>query len=167
MELARFVNQLQQHVVAGAEGFGDDARSLVERLAPMLDTATRLTLLEALSEAASEITAELAPGSVDVRLRGTDPQFVVLAAVAAPPAATAPPAASPGPEADDEPATSRTTLRLPEQLKLRAEAAAAREGVSLNTWLVRAIAAAVEPGAVATSAPQTPRSTNRYTGWVR
>jgi hypothetical protein len=171
MELTRFVNQLQGQLAAGADGLGDDARALAERLAPMLDSATRLTLLEALSEAASEITAELAPGSVDVRLRGTDPQFVVLVPPAAEPAATVAPASAPAEPAEsegDESATSRTTLRIPENLKLRAEAAAVREGVSLNTWLVRAISAAVESGTAVAPAPQQPRSTgNRYTGWVR
>lgn len=176
MQLTRFVDQLQRQLASGAEGLGDDARDLADRLAPLLDAAARLTLLEALSEAASEITTELAPGSVDVRLRGTDPQFVVVAPPmpeAAPPAPTMSPATSPAPAADaadadaDDSATSRTTLRLPESLKLRAEAAAAREGLSLNTWLVRAVSAAVE-GGPATAAPQEPRTTgNRYTGWVR
>jgi hypothetical protein len=174
MQLTRFVDQLQRQLASGAEGLGDDARAVADRLTPLLDAAARLTLLEALSEAASEITTELAPGSVDVRLRGTDPQFVVVT----PPATEAVPAAAParpvavggGAATDvdaDDSATSRTTLRLPEGLKLRAEAAAAREGLSLNTWLVRAVSAAVEGGPAA-AAPQEPRAAgNRYTGWVR
>ncbi len=63
--------------MVAAEAGGDEARALAERLITPLDSATRLVLLEALSDAASEITQELAPGSVDLRLRGREPEFVV------------------------------------------------------------------------------------------
>jgi hypothetical protein len=174
MDLTGYVDDLQRRLAIAAEAGGDQARSLAERLTAPLDAAARLVLLEALAAAAGEITAELAPGSVDVRLRGRDPEFVVTVPVAAnftsasdvpvPVAAeTAPPTAIP-----DDASTSRTTLRLPDQLKAQVEQAAARDGVSVNTWLVRAIAAAVEP------APTRPTETrpadgdaNRVTGWVR
>src|SRR6267154_2654229 len=42
-------------------------------------------------------------------------------------------------EALDEAYTARISLRLPESLKVRLEAAAARDGVSVNTWLVQAL----------------------------
>jgi len=76
----------------------------------------------------------------------------------------APAAAPSGPVAvDDEPASFRTTLRLPERLKARVEQTAAAEGVSVNTWLVRAVAAALD-----TDRPRTPpQSGSRFTGWVR
>ncbi|MFE5672989.1 histidine kinase [Agromyces sp. NPDC056523] len=174
MDLTGYVDDLQRRLAIAAEAGGDEARSLAERLTAPLDAAARLVLLEALSAAAGEITAELAPGSVDVRLRGRDPEFVVTVPVAAtftsasdgpvPVVAEVPaPAAIP-----DDASTSRTTLRLPDQLKAQVEQAAARDGVSVNTWLVRAIAAAVEP------APTRPTETrpadgdaNRVTGWVR
>jgi hypothetical protein len=174
MDLTGYVDDLQRRLAIAAEAGGDEARSLAERLTAPLDAAARLVLLEALAAAAGEITAELAPGSVDVRLRGRDPEFVVTVPVAAnftsasdvpvPVAAeTPPPTAIP-----DDASTSRTTLRLPDQLKAQVEQAAARDGVSVNTWLVRAIAAAVEP------APTRPTETrpadgdaNRVTGWVR
>jgi hypothetical protein len=172
MELTRYVDDLQHRLATAAEAGGDDARQLAQRLAAPLDAAVRLVLLDALSFAAGEISAELAPGSVDLRLRGGEPEFVVAVPEteagatrtdipAAPPAA-APPVAS----ADDEGTTTRTTLRLPDQLKTQVEVAAARDGVSVNTWLVRAVAAALEQtSARPAGIPQ--RGGNRLTGWVR
>jgi hypothetical protein len=175
MDLTGYVDDLQRRLAIAADAGGDEARALAERLSAPLDASVRLVLLEALSAAAAEITAELAPGSVDVRLRGRDPEFVVTAPPAttfesasdrrAAPAVELPLAAL---QADDA-STSRTTLRLPDQLKAQVEQAAARDGVSVNTWLVRAIAAAVEP-----APPRRPTETrpadgdaNRVTGWVR
>ncbi|GAB2495787.1 toxin-antitoxin system HicB family antitoxin [Promicromonospora xylanilytica] len=175
MDLTRHVDELQRQLSTAAAAGGDDARELAGRLTAPLDAAARLVLLEALSAAAGEISAELAPGSVDVRLRGGEPEFVV-AVPAATPAPVAAPAAAPAPapqattSADtDAGATTRTTLRLPDHLKAQAEAAAAREGVSVNTWLVRAVAAALDQP---TGRPEPqPRpgqpATNRLTGWVR
>ncbi|WP_433508769.1 hypothetical protein ACQP2T_32790 [Nonomuraea sp. CA-143628] len=77
MDLAPYVDNLRRELAVAAEAGGDDARALAERLTLPLESATRLVLLEALSAAADEITRELAPGSVDVRLRGRDPSFVV------------------------------------------------------------------------------------------
>ena len=129
-----------------------------------LDPAIRLTLLELLAEAAGDVSRELAPGSVDVRLRGKDPELVVTRPPEAP--ATAPAAAvqtAAPTEPDDESATFRTTLRLPERLKSRVEQAAAAEGVSVNSWLVRAVTTALEPD----SRRPVPRTGDRFTGWVR
>src|SRR6478736_1441040 len=77
MDLTRYVDELRQQLSTAAAAGGDEARDLADRLTAPLDAAVRLVLLEALSTAASEITAELAPGSVDVRLQGRDPEFVV------------------------------------------------------------------------------------------
>ena len=77
MDLAPYVHDLQQHLAVAAEAGGEESRVVAERLSAPLEAATRLVLLEALSAAAGEITRELAPGSVDVRLRGRDPEFVV------------------------------------------------------------------------------------------
>ena len=63
--------------------------------------------------------------------------------------------------------TSRTTLRLPESVKLRVETAAAREGLSVNSWLARAIAAALNTGPAAPPTAQLHNSGSRFTGWVR
>lgn len=169
MDLTRYVDDLQDRLLTAADAAGGDARDLAQRLTAPLDAAVRLVLLEALSAAAGEITADLAPGSVDVRLRGGEPEFVVDAgSYAAAPAPTAPaPTAAPAPVETDEGATTRTTLRLPDHLKAQVEVAAAREGLSVNSWLVRAVAAALEPvDRPALQARPEQRGT-RLTGWVR
>src|SRR4051794_35189112 len=137
MELTTYVETLRRDLSVAAEAGGDDARALAERLTAPLEASIRLVLLDALSAAADDITRELAPGSVELRLRGGDPEFVVSAARVDEPAAE-PPAS----DADDGP-VARINLRLPEQLKAAAEQAAARERLSVNAWLVRAVAAAV------------------------
>ncbi|WP_338897490.1 hypothetical protein WBG99_19300 [Streptomyces sp. TG1A-60] len=175
MDLTPYVDRLRQELVVAAEAGGDEARALAERLLAPLDSATRLTLLTALSAAMSEVTRELAPGSVDVRLRGADPEFVVTL----PPApvhdaaprteALAPP---PVPEGDDG-ASARINFRLPAHLKARLEEAAGREGLSVNAWLVRAASAALDPVAgprtstPPASAPNRATGDRGFTGWVR
>ncbi len=173
MDLAQYVNDLQHQLEVAAEAGGEEARALAERLTAPLESATRLVLLEALSVAASEITRELAPGSVDVRLRGRDPEFVVTSALASPDfeevpenrSVVAPLSGQMVSDDADEGGTSRTTLRLPDQLKLRIEQAATREGLSVNSWLVRTIAAALEPKD-RHPAQRARSGAERYTGWV-
>src|SRR5918992_5185701 len=118
MDLTSYVDRLRRELAVAAEAGGEDARALAERLTGPLDAATRLVLMEALSAAADEITRDLAPGSVEVRLRGGEPEFVVTPAPADEPIADA----APPPEAE-EGATARINLRLPEQLKAGVEQA--------------------------------------------
>src|SRR6187549_3179637 len=80
MELDRYVDGLRSQLLVAAEAGGDDARTLAGRLIAPLDSSVRLMLLEALSDAANEITLELAPGSVEIRMRGRDPELVVTPA---------------------------------------------------------------------------------------
>ncbi|MET7135930.1 histidine kinase [Cellulosimicrobium sp. MI9406] len=176
MDLTPYVDDLQDRLAAAADAAGDDGRRLAERLTAPLDAAVRLVLLDALSAAAGEISAELAPGSVDVRLRGGAPEFVVAVPAVAPaptealvPASTSAAPAGPAPADVEAGATTRTTLRLPDHLKTQAETAAARDGVSVNTWLVRAVAAALEQstGRPAAQARPQQRGSARVTGWVR
>jgi hypothetical protein len=121
-------------------------------------------LLDALSAAADEITLELAPGSVELRLRSGDPGFVVTPAPADEPASDAP--QTPAPPEADEGATARINLRLPEQLKADVEQAASRERLSVNAWLVRAAAAAVA-GDDRPPRQRGGRIGQAYTGWAR
>src|SRR5581483_1994633 len=86
-------------------------------------------LLDALSEAALELNEKLPSGHVEVRLSGQNPEFVFVG--------DEPEAQAAG--GGDEAHTARITLRLPEALKSSVEEAAAREGVSVNTWIVRAL----------------------------
>jgi HicB family len=169
MNLAMYVETLRQHLAAAAETGGSEAMAVVERLSAGLEAATRLVLLETLSAAADEITRELAPGAVEVRLRGSDPEFVVtLPSYASEDVEGARTVTYPTviPEGGDEGGTSRLNLRLPEGLKSKIEEAARREGLSLNAWLVRAAASAVEGPQGPTSRPS-PGGSERYTGWVR
>src|SRR5437899_8461206 len=77
MDLTPYIDNLRRELAVAAEAGGEAARPLAERLSAALESATRLALLEALSAAADEITTDLAPGSVEVRLRGRDPDFIV------------------------------------------------------------------------------------------
>jgi hypothetical protein len=166
MDLTPYVEKLRRELAVTAEAGGEDARALAERLTGPLDSAVRLMLLDALSAAADDITAELAPGSVELRLRSGDPEFVVAPALAdEPPERPAP--APPPPEEDDGP-VARINLRLPEQLKSGVEQAAARERLSVNAWLVRAAAAAVANDDRDRRPPaRGGRIGQAYTGWVQ
>ncbi|TMB42994.1 MAG: toxin-antitoxin system HicB family antitoxin [Chloroflexi bacterium] len=167
MDLAQYVERLQHELQVAAEAGGEDARALAERLTAPLDSATRLILLEAMSAAADEITRDLAPGSVEVRLRGSNPSFVVTPPPTEEAFQDSTDLRSPLPAVraeGDEGGTSRINLRLPDSLKLRAEEAADKEGLSVNAWLVRAVAAALEPDDSRRSGP---RGRQSYTGWVR
>ncbi|MFF8606828.1 hypothetical protein ACF06X_12890 [Streptomyces sp. NPDC015346] len=138
MDLTPYVDRLRHQLAAAADVGGDEARVLAERLTASLESAARLALLDALSAASDEISRALAPGAVDVRLRGLDPEFVVMA----PPMAPVAPVASPAADGDgDEGGTARINFRLPAHLKARMEEAAGREGLSVNAWLLRAVLA--------------------------
>ncbi|MEV8127211.1 hypothetical protein AB0P07_24445 [Streptomyces sp. NPDC085944] len=173
MDLTPYVDTLRRELAVAAEAGGDDARELAERLIAPLESATRLTMLNVLSAAMDEITRELAPGSVDVRLRGLEPDFVVTpppteGGGTAEPAAPVETLKAPAPADVDEGGTARVNLRLPAHLKTRAEEAASREGLSVNAWLVRAVSAAVDGGGGAPRTPERARSVGQsFTGWVR
>jgi len=160
MELAPFVADLQRQLAAAADNGTDETRAVAERLAAGLDAATRVVLLDVLSAAAGEITRELAPGSVDVRLRGREVEFVVVA-----PEVESEAGAVASVDLDDA-STSRTTLRLPDALKARVDDAAAADGLSVNSWLVRAVAAGLEPKQ-RRSAQRTLRTGDSFAGWAR
>jgi hypothetical protein len=180
MNLTPYIDRLRHDLAVAAEAGGEDARALADRLTAPLESAAQLVLLEALSAAAGEITVELAPGSVEVRLRGRDPDFVVTP----PPPADADdssaepdPVSGPAPLASgaagraslaDEGGTARLNLRLPDTLKVRIDEAASAEGLSLNAWLIRAAAAALEAGEQGRRAmPRSASGGERFTGWVR
>ncbi|MCO8270726.1 type II toxin-antitoxin system HicB family antitoxin [Actinoplanes sp. TRM 88003] len=167
MDLSTYVSNLGREFATLAEAGGEQSRALVERLTGSLESAIRMTLLDALSGAADEITRDLAPGSVELRLRGRDPDFVVT--VPATETAKTPNAPEAEPViAEDGPAT-RINVRMPEQLKTAIEEAAAREGRSVNAWLVRAAAAGLQrSGSDARPEPPTSKkSVQSFTGWVQ
>jgi HicB family len=175
MELGPYLEDIHAQLDATAEAGGEEARELARRLAAPLDAAIRLALQDALAAAAEEITVELAPGSVELRLRGREPEFVV----SPPPteatvedldaggeetfAALLPPAGA----AAGEDAVSRINLRMPEHLKARVEQAADAEGLSVNSWLVRAAAARLDRNAGTRRRERRAHGAQRYTGWAR
>ena len=163
MDLQPYVDAVRRELDVTAAAGGGAARELAERLSAPLESAMRLALLEALSAAAEEITSELAPRSVEVRLRGRDPEFTVSA-----PLDEGPPEPVPELYDDDGGGTWRVTLRLPEALRTAVEAAARREGASLNAWLVRAAArGASHEGNQSESGGSAAVSGRHVTGWVR
>ncbi|TDV56552.1 Arc-like DNA binding dprotein [Actinophytocola oryzae] len=178
MDLTPYVDTVRRELAVAAEAGGDDARALAERLTAPLASAIKLTLLDALSAAADEITRDLAPGSVEVRLRAGDTTFAVTLPPVEP--STAPETAHRTPTAEPEaPSASeddssmvRINFRLPETLKARVEEAAAAEGRSVNAWLVRAASTALQPAAQSGPVAQTGggrgghRATQHVTGWV-
>jgi hypothetical protein len=166
MDLTQYVENLRRELAVAADAGGEDARALAERLTAPLESAIRLMLLDALSAAADEITRELAPGSVELRLRSGEPEFVVTPAPGDEAIEPSPDDPAPAPPEGDEGATARINLRLPEQLKAGIEQAAGRERLSVNSWLVRVAAAALAPD------DRRPRQRGGrvgqgYTGWVR
>lgn len=147
MDITPYVDNLRRDLLAAADAVGPEARAVTERLGFALDPAARLALMEAVSQAAAEITAELPSGGVDVRLNGRELEF----SVHAPPLAPPPPAPSSAPaadEVDDDGTVARITLRIPEAVKTKAEELAARSGHSLNTWLVNVVRSATRDSAI-------------------
>jgi hypothetical protein len=130
VELRPFVEGLQADLEGIAAVGDDDVAEAARRLSAAVRASAGLRLLDALGEAALELTNQLPSGHVEVRVSGQDPTLVYVEdeAEEAPPAATG-----------DVELVARISLRLPEALKGAVEAAAAREGVSVNTWLVRSL----------------------------
>jgi len=168
MELTPYLTELRSQLAAAAEPGGPEARDLADRLAGTLESTFRLALLDALSAATAEITQELAPTSVELRLRGRNPEFVVV--VPQEPAVgerPSPDVASAAPTGDDD-AMTRINLRLGQDLKDRVDEAARASGMSVNAWLVRAAASAVADRPPAGSPAWTSaRGSDHYRGWAR
>jgi HicB-like protein involved in pilus formation len=167
MELSEYTETLRGEVASVTRVAGEDVARAGQMIADALDSSIRLTLLDVLSGAAAEITSRLDDTAIELRLSGGNPTFVVVRA-AEELAPQPPPQAGPDRgEGEEESGTSRVTLRLPDGLKARAEAAAAQDGLSLNAWLVRAAGRALDnpPGA----SPRSPRRGpgQRITGFAR
>jgi predicted HicB family RNase H-like nuclease len=127
MQLSPHVEALLEdaaHIAAvGDESTAEAAR----RLAVALRSAAGVRFQEALTEATLELSAQLPSGHVELRLAGQDLSLVYVDEEAAAPAPA------------EDGLTARITLRLPEGLKAGIEASAAREGLSVNAWIVRAL----------------------------
>ena len=173
MDLNPYVASLGRELLTAVETGGHDGTAVIERLTVSMESAIRLALLEALSAAADEITRDLAPGSVQVRLRGRDPEFVVTPhQIEQPPSDPTTDRAAPviddAAQGFEEGATARINVRLPEQLKSAVEEAAGREGRSVNAWLVRAASTALRTTERSPATDQrTKPGAQRFTGWAR
>lgn len=165
MDLTDYVDALRGSLTAAAAAGTEQTQETARLLAEALEPAVRLTVTEALSAMAAEVTAAWDGGLVDIRVRGRDPEVVVVHAPESGPEfdpAPGPPVEEADPE--DDGAVARISLRLPEALKSRAETAAAAAGLSLNAWLVRAVADGLrEP----TDPPRSARGPRRYSGFAR
>ncbi|HEY5136541.1 MAG TPA: hypothetical protein VIJ41_12165 [Candidatus Nanopelagicales bacterium] len=168
MELTPYLTDLRNQLAAAAEPGGPEARDLAERLGATLESTFRLALLDALSVATAEITQELAPVSVELRLRGRDPEFVVVVPPAPSVVERVAPESLSAPVTGDDDAMTRINLRLGQDLKDRVEDAARAAGMSVNSWLVRAAASAVADRPAAGSPTwTTARGSSHYRGWAR
>jgi len=153
MELTPYMENLRRDLNAAAAAGGAEVIRAADLLGGSLESSIRLCLLEALSDAAAEITTRLAHGAVELRLRGREAEFVVTESEPVPQQSPTP-AAAPGEDAGD---ITRITLRLPETLKEAVETAAAAEGISVNAWLVRAIAQMLSGPPMPPMPPMPPR----------
>lgn len=162
MDLAPYLSNLRDALAAAARTAGEDVEEAAERLAAALEPALRLTLLEFASELTDDITVKLDGDAVEVRLRGGQPEVVVERRPRTEPTPPSPPT-PPEPPVPSEDSQARVSLRLPESLKTRIDDAAAAEGVSVNTWIVRAAQRALQ----APPSPPFSPATRWMTGWAR
>jgi hypothetical protein len=132
MNLTIILEGLQQDLQGLAELGDERSARVAQRLGDALASNLRLKLFDLLSQAAVELSAKLPTGHVEVRLAGQEPELVFVEATG-----------DAGGIAGEE-LSARISLRLPESLKTTVEKAAEREGISVNAWLVRAIARATE-----------------------
>jgi hypothetical protein len=147
MDLLPYIESVRTGVANASSLADEQTQRVAERLGTAIESSTRLALIQALSDAAGTISADLAPSSVELRMVGTDPEFVVTVQTGEAEPTLLMPEPEPGAEdtsasstaeADDEP-VARITLRLPQSVKARVDEMASSEGVSTNAWLIRAV----------------------------
>ncbi|MCU1593945.1 MAG: hypothetical protein JWO12_1337 [Frankiales bacterium] len=156
MDLSPHLSGLRADLASAAAVGGDEVARAAALLSDAVEPALRLVLLDLLAEAADELSGQLPGALVELRLRGREPELV----------ATAVSAPDPHVEAGTDEGTARLTLRLPEALKARTESAAQTEGLSVNSWLVRAVSSALEPRSPFPF-PGGPHGPRRLTGFGR
>jgi hypothetical protein len=151
MQIDGYVQALREDLARIAAVGDESTARAADLLAVALESAVGRRLLEALGEAALELNSQLDSGRVEIRFAGSDPELVYVPDEEAAPA-----------EPADEAFTARITLRLPESLKTRLDAAAALHGMSVNTWLVQVLVRTLEP-----RTPSSGGSRRRLTGYGR
>ena len=156
MDLSPYVESVRTGVANASSLADEHTQQVAERLGTAIESSTRLALIQALSDAAATISADLAPSSVELRMSGQEPEFAVivhgtdqepmlLLPDASPESATA--GEEPDAQIDDEP-VARVTLRLPQSVKSKVDDRATAEGISTNAWLIRVVMDALvdDPG---------------------
>jgi Arc-like DNA binding domain len=147
MDLSPYIESVRGGVVNASALADERTQHVAERLGTAIESSTRLALIQALSDAAGSISAEMAPSSVELRMVGQDPEFVVSIQTAQAESTLLLPDTEPDLDAtgessanepDDEP-VARITLRLPQSVKARVDEVASSEGISTNAWLIRAV----------------------------
>lgn len=154
MDLTPYVEALRKGLAAAAAAGTEETRRAANLLSEAVEPSVRLAMFEALAAAAAEVSEALADTTVEVRLRGHDPEVVVSNVQPEPEPEATPPA-------DADEALTRVTLRLPETVKSRVEQAAAAEGISVNSWLARAVSRELA------QSTRQPRGRRTFTGYVR
>jgi hypothetical protein len=147
MDLSSYIESVRTGVRNASSLADEQTQHVAERLGTAIESSTRLALIEALSDAAGTISADLAPSSVELRMIGTDPEFVVTVQTGeAEPTLLMPEtqvasaeAGEPSSTETDEEPVARITLRLPQSVKARVDEMASSEGISTNAWLIRAV----------------------------
>lgn len=142
MDLTPYVTALREDLTTAASAGDEQTRRVAATLSAALEPAARLAMMNALSDLAAEVTAHLEEQVVEVRLDGKDVRVVVTGAAREPGEPQEPGTETPPPPRS-EGDISRMTLRLFEELKGKAEQAAAEQGVSLNTFVQQAVQGAL------------------------
>jgi predicted DNA binding CopG/RHH family protein len=150
MQIDGHIQALREDLARIAAVGDESTARAAQLLSVALESSLSRRLIEALSEAALELSTQLDDGRVEVRFAGADPEFVFVREESEELAASS-----------DEALSARITLRLPDALKQRVEEAASREGVSVNTWIVQALGRMSQSGATRRS------SGRRLTGYGR
>src|SRR3954451_16805347 len=133
MNLTIVLEGLQEDLQGLAELGDERSAQIARRLGEALSSNLRLKLFDLLSQADVELSSKLPSGHVEVRLAGQEPELVFVDS-----------SGDAAGAATGEELSARISLRLPESLKVAVEKASARDGISTNAWLVRAIARAAE-----------------------
>ena len=165
MDLSSYIESVRTGVRSASSLADEQTQQVAERLSTAIESSTRLALIQALSDAAGTISAELAPSSVELRMVGTDPEFVVTVQTGEaeptllmpePEVASAEPGEPSTTESEEEP-VARITLRLPQSVKSKVDEVASSEGISTNAWLIRAVMDALSERSSRAEWPQPPR----------
>ncbi|GAA4551205.1 toxin-antitoxin system HicB family antitoxin [Pseudonocardia xishanensis] len=141
MDIGHYVTQLREDLASAAAAGDEQTQRTAALLGAAIEPAARLAIMNALSDLAAEVTAELGDRTVEVRLDGRDVRVAVTGTTSHEP--EPPRFTPPGADAGD---ISRITLRMVEQIKAQAEQAAQAQGVSLNSWVSQAVQGALAGG---------------------